>query len=257
MLAVFPPANGAVNFACDDALMARARETGRVWMRVYSWDGPVVSFGRHERTRGRFSPDKLRAASISAARRQTGGRALLHHRELTYAVAGPASGSDSLRGSYTRIGELLASALRSFGIAVSIAPRRERASSPTGDAACFASPSAGELVVHGRKLVASAQWRERDVYLQHGSILIDNDQPLLTTVLADGAALAPLEPPAMLRELLGRAPGASEFADALDAAITREWGVAAERVAPADFVRDDELRPLVARFVDPAWTWRR
>jgi lipoate-protein ligase A len=257
ILAVFPPANGAVNFARDDALVARARETGRVWMRVYTWDGPIVSFGRHERTRGRFSPEKIASASIGAARRQTGGRALLHHRELTYAIAGPVTDTESLRGSYTRIGNLLVTALQSFGIAVSIASRRAHARASDDAAACFASPAAGELIVHGRKLVASAQWRERDAYLQHGSMLIDNDQPLLETVLADGATLAPLEPPATLRELLARAPSASEFADALAAAITREWGIAPERVAPGDVVHDDALRPLVAHFGDPAWTWRR
>ena len=257
MLAVFPPANGAVNFACDDALMARARETGRVWMRVYSWDGPVVSFGRHERARDRFSPDKLRTASIGAARRHTGGRALLHHRELTYAIAGPATDSEGLRGSYTRIGELLATALRSFGIAVNVAPRGARAASPTDAAACFASPAAGELVVHGRKLVASAQWRERDVYLQHGSILIDNDQPLLLTVLVDGAALAPLEPPATLRELLGRAPSAHEFTDAIATAMTRTWGQVPDRLAAEEFASESEISRLANRFRDPAWTWCR
>ena len=251
-----PPANGAVNFALDDALLARARETGREWIRVYTWDRAVLSFGRHESARGRYSPDRLRAASLDVARRQTGGRALVHGRELTYAIAGPVI-DDRLRASYARIATLLAGALRELGVDVSIAERSARAPAPTDAAACFASPAPGELVVNGRKLVASAQWRERDAYLQHGSILVDNDQPLLETVLEDGVRLAPLSAPATLRELLPRVPTAAEFADALGTAVAREWGDAPERVAPEEIAPESAISRLATRYLDPEWTWRR
>ena len=255
-LLVCPPAGGAINFARDDALLACARATGREIIRTYSWAQPVVSFGRNERVRGRFSAGRLRASGVDATRRQTGGRALFHHRELTYAIAGPVAAGETLRSAYTRINAMLADALRLFGIDVCIAHAGQRA--PSDGAPCFADPSPGELVVGGRKLAASAQWREVGAFLQHGSILIDDDQPLLNSALEDGVELpAFASRPATLRELLGRAPSAAELADAIATAITATTGVAPDRVACARLLPESDVQPRALRYRDAAWTWRR
>lgn len=256
-LAVFPPANGPLNFARDEAMLARARSTGREWIRIYTWDGPVVSFGRHERAAARFSAERMQAAGIGATRRLTGGRALLHHHELTYAISGPAADGDSLRGAYARVGELLAAALRHLGIAAETATRRSAPPAPSDNAVCFASPAPGELIVDGRKLVASAQSREGGAYLQHGSILIENDQPILATLLLNDARLAAIEPPATLRDLLQRVPTPGELADAISAAATSCWSVVPERVSPDDFASTNDVNRLMTRYLDPNWTWRR
>jgi lipoate-protein ligase A len=257
LLFTCPAADAALNFARDDTMLARARATGEHLLRVYTWEQPVISFGRNERVAGRFTADSVRRAGLAAARRPTGGRALCHHRELTYAMAGPTDPAESLRATYARINDMLARALRRFGIAVEVAACGTCAFAPPDGAPCFAEPAPGELTVEGRKLVASAQWRSAGAFLQHGSILIDDDQPRLQSALVEGATLAPVPPPATLRTLLGRAPSASEFADALFDAMRTETGDAPSRTVLERVLPAAEVDSRAERYRDAAWTWRR
>jgi lipoate-protein ligase A len=253
-ISVFPLADAAVNFARDDVLLARARVTGEELIRLYGWQEPAISFGRNERVDGRFARDRARAAGLDVARRQTGGRALLHHRELTYAIAGPTTVDDTLRATYVRLNSILAGALRRLGVAAEVTT--ESPALPDG-APCFAIPSPGELVVAGRKLVASAQWREASAFLQHGSILIDDDQPLLGQAVDDAYTLPPVPPPATLRSLLAHVPSLEDLAGALAAVITEATGTAPGRIAPDALLGDADVRVRAEHYRDPAWTWRR
>jgi lipoate-protein ligase A len=110
------------------------------------------------------------------------------------------------------------------------------------------------LTRRGRKLVGSALGRERGAMLQHGSILVDDDQSSIAGLLREPAA--PTPPPATLRDALGRAPVMSEVCDALFRAV-RE--LADPDAAPLDL--DDDLARDAARIAehyrDDAWTWRR
>src|SRR5689334_6142775 len=81
-----PALSGVANMAIDHALMARARRTGERVLRVYTWSAPTLSLGRHQSARGRIDPKVIEAHGVSLVRRPTGGRALLHHREVTYSV---------------------------------------------------------------------------------------------------------------------------------------------------------------------------
>jgi lipoyl(octanoyl) transferase len=255
-LSVFPAADAAVNFARDDALLSRARATGEEVIRLYSWERPAVSFGRNERLAGRFTADGVRAAGLDVARRQTGGRALLHHRELTYAIAGPAGVDDTLRATYLRLNSLLAAALQRLGVAAEVAGVSGPALLPDG-APCFATPSPGELVVDGRKLVASAQWREAGAFLQHGSILIDDDQTMLAGAIDAECALPPVPAPATLRALLPRVPTLADLAGAISAVLVDSTGIAPVRLAPEALLAEAEVRTRSEHYRDPAWTWRR
>jgi lipoate-protein ligase A len=254
-IAVFPPADGALNFARDDALLEAARTSGETLLRVYAWDRPTVSFGRNERTEGWYTAESVQRAGVDAVRRGTGGRALLHHRELTYAIAGPVGESDTLTGTYTRISEVLVDALRALGVDAQI----ERDAQPSRDegAPCFAVPSRGEIVVSGRKLVASAQWRNDRAYLQHGSILIDNDQAMLQAATVDNRPLPPVSQPMTLRELIPVLPTTADVADALAGALQARADAVVTRVAPGDIADEGFVRNRVSHYRDPAWTWRR
>src|SRR5678816_2888138 len=119
---------------------------------------------------------------------------------------------------------------------------------------CFDEPSSGELTVGGRKLAGSAQWRADGALLQHGSILIEDDQSLLSTLAIGGGALPP--PPATLSEALGHSPAVDDIADALAEAIERMEGVrpVALSIDPGLSAR---ASALVVRYEDNAWTWRR
>jgi lipoate-protein ligase A len=254
-LLVTPPASGAVNMALDEALMERARETREWVLRVYSWSRPTISLGRNQTARGCYDLTRIRELDLDVVRRPTGGRAILHHREITYSVTAPASDAGELRESYSRINRLLLGALNTLGAHAEVASDRRRSVRP-GMAPCFDEPSPGELVLGGRKLAGSAQWRADGALLQHGSILIADDQSLLGTL---GSAVTHVIPrPATLTDALGRAPTVVETADALCGAIRI---LEDADVSEIRFDADDQLRArtsaLVVRYEDDHWTWRR
>jgi lipoate-protein ligase A len=264
ILTLCPPADGALNFALDELLMRRAQAVQIRLIRVYSWSLPVVSFGRNERARATYDPDRLTAARIDVVRRPTGGRALLHHHEWTYAAAGPTRPGETLHSVYADVHALIASALHRLGVAVEPASSsRTHAATEamrtgrTANAPCFAWPTTGELVVNGRKLVASAQWRTADTYLQHGSILLDDDQLRLRDVAIDPTAWGNLPAPATLRELMHPIPSITAFADALASAVAEHGGHPARWQSPLELFPEREVAPLAARYRDPGWTWRR
>jgi len=77
--------------------------------------------------------------------------------------------------------------MRALGLETTLAPARPPIRPSAHPASCFAMPVGGEILVNGRKLVGSAQVRREDAFLQHGSILLDGEQPgggLETTLAA-------------------------------------------------------------------------
>ena len=257
-LLVTPPLRGAANMALDEALMARARASGEAVLRVYQWAAPTLSFGRNQTARGAYDAARAAERGVDVVRRPTGGRALLHHREVTYSVTAPATDAEPLGAAYARINRLLLDGLRRLGVPdARLAAPAGRSPLP-GAAPCFETPTAGELVAGGgagAKLVGSAQYRERGALLQHGSILVDDDQ---TTLLAELATrpFTDVPHPATLRGSLGRAPDVHEVAQALFAAAREiEDAEAAPLVMDATLAADAEAAR--ARYEDWGWTWRR
>jgi lipoate-protein ligase A len=248
-----PPLDGPFNMALDHALMARARQGGEAVLRVYEWSAPVLSLGRNQRARGIYISDELARRDIAVVRRPTGGRALLHHREVTYSLTAPANAGETLGVMYRRMNALLLEALSALGVPGVLARPATRARPPTA-MPCFAEPSGGEIVVDGQKLVGSAQWRDDGALLQHGSILVENDQVTLLSLMCEPAAMPPR--PATLREILGRVPDASEVARALFAAVRRMEDPDASSMGHDEYAALDTSRYLDI-YRDPEWTWRR
>lgn len=245
-------ADGVTNMAVDAALLDHARATGEATLRVYAWSRPTLSLGRHERARGRFSPELLHEFGVDVVRRPTGGRALLHDHEVTYSVTARV-GELALRDAYTAVNALLTDALARLGVRTAPAAPRGRTEQP-GTSACFAEPNAGELVVGGAKLVASAQWQEDGAFLQHGSILLDDDQSRIAALTVGEAA--PPTRAATLRALLGREVTYSEVRNALAEALVYA-GVTSPPAAPSVPVGAEPRAEHRAQFADPDWTWRR
>jgi lipoyl(octanoyl) transferase len=248
-----PPLGGAENMALDEALLERARSADEAVFRVYTWAEPTLSFGRNQTAVGTYDPARARDRGVTVVRRLTGGRALLHHREVTYSVTAPLAAGVSLRESYVRINRLLVDGLRRLGVAVDVAAPRERSVAPSA-APCFERPATGELVVEGRKLVGSAQWRDEGAMLQHGSILIEDDQPLVSAIAGD--AVSPPHPAATLSAALGRTPSVDEVADALFAAVRSLASPCATELT-LDSKIEQGLDRALDRYRDDRWTWRR
>lgn len=78
---VFP---GALNMAIDSLMAEWSANMNSVLFRFYGWERPTVSLGRFQKEDGINVPDW-----IDVVRRPSGGRALLHHREITYCLAVP------------------------------------------------------------------------------------------------------------------------------------------------------------------------
>ncbi len=240
--------------ARDTALQVRAARSGETVFSIYSWSRPTLSFGRNQPAVGRYDLEKIREAGLDIVRRPTGGRSILHHREVTYSVTAPID-TQSLRETYSRINRILQLGLSRLGVLVETVPRSGHAPTP-GVRSCFETPSEGELVARGAKLVGSAQWRENGALLQHGSILVDDDQSSLPDLSASVSPVnGSLPTPATLQALLGRAPDAEEVASAMFEAVRSLEDAAATAMVEED-VRGEALK-LVPHFLDEDWTWRR
>ncbi len=251
-----PPRSGAENMARDTALQARAAKTSEAVFSVYSWTRPTLSFGRHQPASGLYDVARIHAAGLDVVRRPTGGRAILHNREVTYSVTAPLEGAGPLRETYSRINRILLDGLERLGIHAGLASPSERASAPS-IRPCFETPAEGELVADGGKLVGSAQWRDGGALLQHGSILVEDDQSSLPSFAAGAVngSRGSIAQPATLSALLGRAPDAAEVASAMfDAVRSLEDAEATE--LDENEIRAEAFQNL-PRFLDEDWTWRR
>lgn len=255
-LLLAPPRSGAENMARDTALQARAARTSETVFSIYSWSRPTLSFGRHQPAIGLYDLARIHDADVDIVRRPTGGRAILHHREITYSVTAPLTDAAPLRTTYSRINRILLDGLARLGINAELASVADRAPSPSVRP-CFEAPTEGELVARGRKLVGSAQWRDDGALLQHGSILVGDDQSSLPSFAAAVVARSEdaIAQPATLAELLGHVPDLEEVASAMfDAVRSLEDADATEM--SEDDIRTEALQH-VPHFLDEGWTWRR
>ena len=171
------------NMAMDEALLnfVSRGEIDPV-VRFYTWDPATLSVGYFQRLKKEIDIDKVKEKGFGLVRRQTGGRGVLHDKELTYSVIVPESHPNmpsTITEAYRVISEGLLEGFKLLGFDAYFAiPRskeeREKLKQPRS-AVCFDAPSWYELVVEGRKIAGSAQTRQKSVILQHGSLLQDVD----------------------------------------------------------------------------------
>ncbi len=211
--------SGAVNMTIDADLLAETARTGRAFLRLYRFDPPCLSLGRNEPAAARYDRAAIARRGLDVVRRPTGGAAVWHQHDVTYAVTAPVAAFGSLRNAYRTIHERVVAALRSLGVEATLAPHRPPPSSRILDhpASCFATPVGGEVLVAGRKLVGSAQVRKGSAFLQHGSILLAGSQQVVTAVSRKPQAAST---ETTLARVLGRPVTFEEVAHAIVAA----WG---------------------------------
>lgn len=250
---------GALNMAVDEALLASAMDGAPPVLRFYRWAPACLSFGRNEPARGHYDAGAAAAAGVDLVRRPTGGLAVHHAEELTYAVVGRVADLGRPRQAYLRINQALVAGLRAVGLPAAVSAGAARLS--VGEpGACFALPAEGEVVCGGRKLVGSAQRREGHALLQHGSILLAGDQSLVARLRTDAPARAPGVPPSpgstTVAAVLGRSLCAVDLVGPLADAFCSVLGI---RFAPAalDSIERGRALALEARYRTDEWTWRR
>ncbi|MEA4883621.1 MAG: lipoate--protein ligase family protein [Clostridia bacterium] len=263
-----PPADGAANMAIDEAILeAVLAGCAPPTLRFYTWNPPCISIGCFQRAQRSADLRRLPGMGFGFVRRPTGGRAVLHADELTYAIAAPLTsvGGTSVLDSYLSISRGLRAGLAAMGIPAEIAPRG--GARPGASAACFDSASSYEIMAGGRKIVGSAQTRRgglsEGALLQQGAIPFSMDFRALAEALALTAEEANDLPNrvATLGEYLGEnGRGLAERFSKLVAAITE--GLLTElmkeaqpgELSPAEI---DAAASLAAKYRSDEWNLLR
>jgi lipoate-protein ligase A len=163
-------ASGERNMQLDAAMLGSVETVAAIapLLRFYSWRPAAISLGHHQDA-AELDLDRARRDGYEVVRRPTGGGAVLHANELTYAFAArwrwPAKGR-RVRDAYGAVADALVAALRQFGV-----PAERGGAGGHHQALCFARAQAHEIHVGGKKLIGSAMRAGRSGFLVHGSVL--------------------------------------------------------------------------------------
>lgn len=186
---------GAMNMALDEALLhSVANGESLPVLRFYRWEPATVTLGYAQSVTKDLDLDICRQAGLGVVRRSTGGRAVLHDQEVTYAVIAPLNAGlfgNSVLDCYRVISKVLQETLRQLGLPAQLVPGKSRDGNQNATkAVCFTTPSQYELLVDGCKVAGSAQKRHGQAFLQHGSIPVEMDLELLGKALKIGTTSA-------------------------------------------------------------------
>jgi lipoate-protein ligase A len=260
-------ADGAVNMATDEALALEAERTRAVLVRLYRWTRTTLSLGGFQPLSQARGHEPL--ARLPLVRRPSGGGAILHGSDLTYAVAVPKEHpwGRSAQALYDAFHGAFVAELEAQGVAARLhegvaAGGSPPAGGPDAEAfLCFDRRAAGDVVVGtaagsgagnpasgGSKVLGSAQRRLAGVILQHGSLLWQANPDVPSGCrhpgLVDLAVSMPWEDPGDLARLwLNR--------------VARGLGGSLDERGRFGAGREAEIDRLQARFVDERWTARR
>ncbi|WP_018962722.1 lipoate--protein ligase family protein [Coprothermobacter platensis] len=155
---------GSLNMALDYVMLQHLQEEEQVILRFYTWCPPTVSVGLFQ--------EWHHDVSYPVVRRPTGGKAVLHDGDLSYALVAPLNGfGNSVLETYYLVSEGLIDGLGLLGVSADFlqAPLPAK-DDPDG---CFIHESGHEIGIWGRKVIGSAQARKPWGFLQHGSILVE------------------------------------------------------------------------------------
>ena len=252
--------DGATNMALDHAL-ARLAGQGAAppTLRFYRWQPACVSLGYFQSWHD-VQHTRCAEHGFDVVRRPTGGKAIVHATELTYAITAPLATpgfSRSILETYAFISKALLQGLYTLNVPAQWSPP---ATTPAGSAACFDTPAAYEITVHGRKLVGSAQTRTSGAVLQHGTLLLAVQPALLEQVLrlpATHTSVTLAEKMIALDEVLGRPVNFAEVATALVKGISTTWQIDFKHgnLTTAEWQLAEQLKH--ERYANPHWVQRR
>jgi lipoate-protein ligase A len=234
----YAAADGPHNMAADEALLESAVR-GVASLRFYNWTEPTLSLGYFQSAALREQNPLV--ASLPFVRRPTGGDAIVHHFELTYALTLP-PGPIWQGGEpwLVRMHRYISAALARLGVP---AMQQVGQAGAADTLLCFAHPTAGDVMLGGAKVVGSAQRRRRGALLQHGSILLGR---------------SPFAPSlAGLEDLIGRTLAANELMETVGAELSRElyWRLArAEWTSPETSIVDSLVQ---TRYSQDSWNRKR
>ena len=177
---------GEWNMAVDEAIL-EAVEEGKSppTLRLYGWEPACLSIG-YAQSYNDVDEERVAERGWDVVRRLTGGRAILHGDELTYAIIAPLDDprlSGDITQSYGRLSKALLHGLRILGLKVEAESKGVNSNSNINEPICFEVPSNNEIVADGKKLIGSAQARRKKAVLQHGTLPLFGDLTRITDAL--------------------------------------------------------------------------
>jgi lipoate-protein ligase A len=172
--------------AVDEAILeATGHGEAPPTLRLYSWEPPCLSLG-YAQPNSDVDRQLLSSFGWDLVRRPTGGKAILHTDELTYAVIGPHAEPRLAGGvieSYQRLSVALLSALGLLGIPAESLEYPASSQGANHNPVCFEIPSHYEITYQSKKIIGSAQARRQEGIIQHGSLPLAGDLTRITQVL--------------------------------------------------------------------------
>jgi lipoate---protein ligase len=174
-------ASGEVQMAVDNWLLEqhRARKHPPT-LRFYTWQPSAISLGYHQQNYPQF----WQQLPLDIVRRPTGGQAVLHQGDLTYAVI--TSAVAGKRGEiYKYICQFLINGWRSLDVKLNYGIATQKYSDYQN---CFATATEADLLTEdGKKAIGSAQLRRRQAILQHGSMTLQDNSDLFIKIFNESA----------------------------------------------------------------------
>ncbi len=259
LYSIEPDLTGPEHMRRDEEMARACGIDGIPRLRFYSWRPWTLSLGYNQSDES-IDRELLEQLGYGLVRRPTGGRAVFHAEELTYAVAMP-SGGAGIHETYARINGALRRGLEMLGARdlefSRTQPDFRKHYAMEESASCFSASALSELTWHGKKLLGSAQRRYGSTLLQHGSLLLGEAHLRIIDLLYPHAAESRradlrgrlAERTATLQNLLeGMLPPFETIACALRAGFAETFGagilLSADITAP--------LPPTVAQDIEPA-----
>ena len=177
------PLPGSWNMAVDDYLFRSLGEDPQTILRFYSWKNPTASLGYSQKAEKVLDVPYCQKNGIDVVRRMTGGKMVLHFREVTYSICSSDSSvfTGKLSDSYRLISEALIKGLRKMGLDSVLAEEPPTAYT-RGNLPCFSYPSRNEVEISEKKVIGSAQKRIGSTFLQHGSIPLHDESEVLKKI---------------------------------------------------------------------------
>jgi len=255
------PKSGALNMAIDEAIAeAVGKGISPPTLRFYSWNPPAVSIGYFQKI-GDVNQEECLLKNYDIVRRPTGGRAILHDRELTYSIIAPADNPHlpkDILNTYKRLHQGFMVGLRKLEVMAELVSKRNKGiKSP----ACFFSTSIYDITVNGKKLMGSAQMRWQRVILQQGSIPLYLDIEALFAVLSHTDKETFIEKATQrmtsLYQEIGRPIEIGEIKEALIDGLEETLGIKIRKDRLTDYEAARAFRLSVEKYSSPTWNYKR
>jgi len=243
--------------AADEFLFNSLTDRPNTFLRFYRWENPTVSLGSSQSIKKAVDIAFCKDNKIDIIRRMTGGKLVLHHREITYSICSMDTGifSTTLSDSYKRISSGLMRGLELMGLKPELAN-----ASPVEYARsvlpCFSHPARNEVEIEGKKIIGSAQKRLGSRFIQHGSIPTGYDEKLLRSVSALSGEEAPIRL-ITLTEALGKEPDYEQVARFFIQGLSEYFKI---ECLPYEFSSDDrrQIRDLqLSKYENRDWNQMR